>query len=108
MQHTEVIKLFYDFIEQRPDLDPKDYLSLRDYKNEQGRISRHLNKARKALTKFSSLPYDEAKLIDCLQSTFSGRLSLNVTTQELEYTVGQYFPTEYRLAVAEVLEKYNS
>lgn len=46
---------------------------------------------------------DAAALKEALRSAFSGRLSWDSEKQRLDYTTGQYFPTEYRRAACAVL-----
>jgi len=96
------------FISQRPGLEVGNYVShgndLQGWKalrQERRGITRDLKTAR------FLLPMVEAQVpLGILLESFraySGRLEWNGT--KLEYTAGQYFPTEYRKAVCAVLSQ---
>lgn len=113
MQHEQVAALFREWINQKPGLDPRDYI--RDWRDENGRrayrsdancIARDRRRALQALYIFEALPFDEAALNEALRYSFMGRLSLK--DNRLHYCTGQYWPTEYRIAAAVVLENYNN
>jgi hypothetical protein len=112
---NELFLLFSDFIERRPNLDYVNYGDIKSYRAEQRNITAQLHRARKALINFARLvALNNGKLNpEYLQrafSAFSGRLSLAKDKNGkfyLDYCVGQYRPTEYRLASAVVLEAYN-
>lgn len=110
-----VFDAFRVFINQRPGLDPRNYFSdyrdkdgRRDYQNEARRIQRDGKRARQALALASAYPFDSQAMIDAT-GAYSGRLQL-VTNDNggiaIDYTTGQYWPTEYRIAAAVVLERY--
>jgi hypothetical protein len=111
---NELIPLFWDFIEQRPNLEYGNYGELKSYRAEQRHITAQLHRARKALNRFTSfISLDNGILkpeaLERAFSAFSGRLSLAKDKDGkfcLEYITGQYWPTEYRLASAVVLETY--
>lgn len=109
----EAIRAFNDWINQRPNLDYHNYGSRTAYAQEQRMITRQLHRARVALIRFATLPYDRDHLDNVMHGSFSGRLifdTIGVHTtphNALTYTTGQYWPTEYRLAAAVVLEDYN-
>jgi hypothetical protein len=97
------INLCRAFIAKRPGLDPRDYIrdwrdadGLANYRAESRRITQQLNDAR-ALLRYCAL--NRLSLNDQLNN--GDRLHFNANG-ELEYHVGQYWPTEYRAAVARV------
>ena len=78
---NELIRLFWEFVEQRPNLETGNYSDYRSYRNEQARITRQLHNARKELGRFTRLiALDNGKLnAEALENAFhafSGRLSL--------------------------------
>jgi hypothetical protein len=105
--HTRTVAALQAFIQQRPGLDPNDYMSdWRDhegrkaYRSESREITRDLNDARLLLRQvhwrsFTKVDWDRAF------TAYSGRLSWDGTT--LDYCIGQYWPTEYRASVCAVL-----
>jgi hypothetical protein len=111
---TEAVEIFEKWIAQKPGLDPRNYFSewsdqngRRAYRQEQESIRKDRGKAIDALRTFEGLPYDAEVLRDAMRHAFSGRLQFN-DAGELDYTTGQYWPTEYRSAAATVLEQYIS
>jgi len=109
MNRETLIDTLYKWINQRPGLDPRNYI--RDYRDADGRaayrsdsrsITRQLHDAR-ALLRYVELhpTIDAQRIIDAAR----GRLTIRPTgeTFKIDYCVGQYWPTEYRAAVAGVL-----
>lgn len=108
------------WINQRPGLDPRDYGIETEggraaYRSEVRQIGKDRTRALKALDESRGLEPRP----DLLADAFSGRLEwipantpvphMGVTAQgKLNYTTGQYWPTEYRKAAAAVLESYIS
>jgi hypothetical protein len=109
-----ILKAMEAWIDQKPDLDPANY-NMAEGQNpkspdfaafdaEYRKIQAQGRRARGALKVANQyLPNPDA--MERALTRFSGRLSWNGET--LEYTTGQYWPTEYRLAAAVVLEDYN-
>jgi hypothetical protein len=90
------------FIRQRPGLDFGNYGDLSAYRAEVRSIGRDLRDARALLRAVELRPSITAAVLrDAFQSAFSGRLSWDGA--RLDYTTGQYWPTEYRRAAAAVL-----
>lgn len=100
----ELAQLFYDTIEQRPNLEPADYSSLREYKREQNRLASQLRKARKALSEFITKPLDRK----ALQNAFELNDELILTDEPDGKLKLVSNITEYRQAVYNVLDWYNS
>jgi hypothetical protein len=115
-----VFEALRKFINQRPNLDAANYgchpeqlaySSLneredarRSMQSELRSIQKAGTRARKALREALTYEYNFPMLGRAFKSAFSGRLSWNGS--ELEYCTGQYYPTEYRIAAAKVLEQY--
>ena len=104
---------FAAWIAQKPGLDPRDYFSSysdangrRAYRDDARTISQQKRRALDALGQAQLYPYDAAEMAEALRSGFSGRLTWDTESQTLEYCTGQYWPTEYRIAAAVVLERY--
>ena len=96
------INLCREFIAKRPSLDARDYI--RDWRDAEGRaiyhresrrITQQLNDARAML---DYCAYNGVDLTVALRVS-GARLFINANGA-LEYHVGQYWPTEYRAAVA--------
>jgi hypothetical protein len=108
------------FLEAPPRLDPTVYgidpydrngarqaAARRRYQTEKRRISRDLTRARAELARFQTYDYDPATLAAASAETYSGRLTIH-PDGTVDYTPGQYRPTEYRAAAAAVLADYNA
>jgi len=90
------------FIRQRPGLDYGNYGDPSAYRAEVRSIGRDLQDARALLHAVELRPSITAAMLrEAFQSAFSGRLSWDGA--RLDYTTGQYWPTEYRRAAAAVL-----
>ena len=96
------INLCRAFIAKRPSLDARDYI--RDWRDAEGRaiycresrrITQQLNDARAMLDYCASNGVD----LTAALRVSGARLCINANGA-LEYHVGQYWPTEYRAAVA--------
>lgn len=98
---------FSDWINQRPGLEPCNYGSRSGLNTEYRHISEQKRRALHALRDATSawVRYDPLTLREVMRAVFSGRLQFD-DAGELTYTTGQYWPTEYRLAAAVVLEEY--
>ena len=108
----KIINALYTFANKRPGLDPRNYI--RDYRDSEGRatyraevrsITRDLTHARALLRRVELSGISAKELLEASKEAFSGRLEITATDDGLvkvSYCVGQYFPTEYRKAVAAV------
>ena len=109
---NEIINALYTFANKRPGLDPRDYI--RSYDDSDGRssyyaearsITRDLTHARALLRRVELSGITAAEIITASREAFSGRLTITATDDgivKIDYCTGQYFPTEYRKAVAAV------
>ena len=97
------------FARQRPGLEYGNYGDWKSYRAELRAITRELAHARtllRAVELRESIGADA--LIEAARGAFSGRLSITLTADgsavtRIDYSAGQYFPTEYRKAVCSVL-----
>ena len=93
-----------NFAEQRPGIDPYNYSTWRAYRNEAARVTRQLHNARAALNAAWCDPKVTFEhIIEASKRAYMGRLHIDPETAAIDYTTGQYFPTEYRAAVVSVL-----
>lgn len=111
MNRQAIIDALYQFINQRPGLEPRNYIShwqdsngRRAYRSESRSITRDLHVARTLLRQIElrEISFPAEKIIDAARHSFSGRLSIKVDDSgavSIDYCTGQYFPTEYRKAV---------
>lgn len=115
-----ILEAFKPWINQKPKLDPANYgchpeqfaytgrkefqENWRNMQSELRSIARQGTRARKALKIAKTYEPNSEAMADAL-TRFSGRLQWK--DGALDYTTGQYYPTEYRLAAAVVLEHYN-
>jgi hypothetical protein len=111
MNRQAIIDALYQFINQRPGLEPGNYI--RDWRDTEGRraynqearsITRDLQTARLLLRQIElrEISFPAEKIIAAARHSYSGRLSINVAENgavSIDYCTGQYFPTEYRKAV---------
>ena len=109
---TEILNTLAKFAAKRPQLEAANYIS--DYRDSEGRaayraevrsITRDLHHARAIIRRVELSGITAAEIITASREAFSGRLTITVTNDgivKIDYCVGQYFPTEYRKAVAAV------
>jgi hypothetical protein len=101
-----VINALYTFVHKRPQLEFGNYGDIKSYRAESRAVTKDLHHARhllRVLEIYNQLTADD--IIRASEHAFSGRLSINVTDDglvKIDYCTGQYFPTEYRKAVAAI------
>ena len=108
----QIIDALYTFANKRPGLEPRDYIRSWDdsegratYRAESRNITKDLNHARALLRRVELSGITAQEIIEASKEAFSGRLTISATDDgivKVSYCVGQYFPTEYRKAVASV------
>ena len=115
MNKNALITALQGWIHKRPGLEPRDYIrdwSDRDgiacYHSEARSITKDLHHARAMLRYIELRPSITAEdILKACRDSFSGRLTITPVKDgeefEIDYCVGQYWPTEYRRAVAAVL-----
>jgi hypothetical protein len=89
------------WIRQRPGLEFGNYGDVRAYRSELRGITKDGNEAKKLLRYVEMSQITGEQLAGAFRHAFSGRLSWDGA--KLNYTTGQYWPTEYRRAVCAVL-----
>ena len=96
---NQLLALLYTFINKRPGLEFGNYGDLAAYRSEIRRITRQRADALKLLRAIELR--DSITAADII-AAFNGRLTLGRAKGKLclDYCVGQYWPTEYRAAVA--------
>jgi hypothetical protein len=109
--HKRTVAALEDFIHQRPNLEPENYISSgwdeegrKEYRKEARRITRDLNDARLLLRQVTGRDFTEEEWNEAFTDTYRRNISCLVwdgTT--LDYCTGQYWPTEYRASVCAVL-----
>jgi len=101
-----IITALSTFIRQRPGLDFGNYADVKAYQSELRSITRDLHDARHLLRSVELRDSITAEdLLAAFKRAYSGRLTISETEDgraRLEYCTGQYWPTEYRKAVAAV------
>jgi hypothetical protein len=115
MNKSALIDTLYQWINKRPCLDPRDYISdwndrngRAAYRSESRSITKDLNQAREMLSYVSRRDSITAEdILKASRDSFSGRLTINPLNDgegfSIHYCVGQYWPTEYRRAVCAIL-----
>lgn len=108
---TEILNALERFINQRPGLEPGNYIS--DWRDVEGRrayysdsraITRDLNQARELLRAVSWR--DSITAQDLIEASKGDRLTITATDDgvvSVDYCTGQYWSVEYRAAVCRVL-----
>lgn len=103
---------FHTWITGRPGLNPEDYFggmpwqeARRMYETEKKQCTRARAKALALLAEASGKLYSREALADACRIAYSGRVHWDADGA-IDYIPGQYGALEYRLAAAEVLERY--
>lgn len=98
-----IIDLLDRFNRSRPGLEFGNYGDLKSYRQEARQIARDKREADKLISAVARASVTAEGLAEAFRA-FSGRLSLTEHRGKpaLDYCTGQYYPTEYRKAVAAV------
>ena len=102
---NEIINALRTFAQKRPQLEYGNYGNHSSYLQESRAITKDLHHARALLRRVELSGISAEELLEASKEAFSGRLEITATDDGLikvSYCVGQYFPTEYRKAVASV------
>jgi hypothetical protein len=94
---SQLISALIKFTNQKPGMDAREYGSWKEYRQWARRITRDRHDALVLLTAVAERPAAIGYLRHYLE-TSGDRLTL--IDNKINYCVGQYFPTEYRPAVA--------
>lgn len=104
-----ILEALRAFIAQRPGLEFGNYGDVSAYRSEMRSITKDLHTAR---TLLSAIEWRDSITADMIEEAAkNGRLSFVQVTKDaqtvdhyaIEYTTGQYWPTEYRAAVCRLL-----
>lgn len=103
---SKIVTALRVFVRQRPGLEYGNYGDPASYRAEVRSIGKDLKQAEQLLRAVELREsITGAALLDAFRGAFSGRLSCQVLEDgsvRLDYCTGQYWPTEYRRAVAAV------
>jgi hypothetical protein len=99
-ERSALLDALHTFARQRPGLEFGNYGDVRAYRSELRRITAALADVRRLMTAVELSSISADALRD--QLGYQGRLRL-MPDGSLNYVTGQYFPVEYRPAVARVL-----
>lgn len=99
MQPTkqQLVSALRAFVAQRPRLEPGNYATIADYRAESRMITGQRDDA---LSLLAAIDARESITAADMLAMLRDRLQWDADRGELEYTTGQYWPTEYRRAVA--------
>lgn len=100
MTKQNIIAALYGFIAKRPKFDPANYGDVASYRADVRMATRQLNDARLLLRQIELR--DSITAEDLLDAARGGRLDVTVIGDnvQVDYTTGQYWPTEFRAGVA--------
>jgi hypothetical protein len=107
MNKDIIITALRDWIHQRPRLEFGNYGDVTAYRAEARHITQQLKDAQHLLSAVSWRSISAEDLIDASRNAFGGRLTIDAAPDAvtIDYTVGQYWPTEYRAAACAVLSQ---
>lgn len=111
-----VLNALVEFAAQNPGIEPGNYSCSVDYNSERGKVTRDWYRFKKLLGQvcgeLGMVPKREDYILRASMRAFSGRIHFEVEhgtdgpiSITMSYTIGQYFPTEYRKAACAVLEE---
>ena len=100
MTKQNIIAALYTFCQKKPGFDPANYGDAASYRADTRRATQQLSDARRLLREIELR--DSITAQDLLDAARSGRLDVTTTgdSVRIDYTCGQYWPTEYRAGVA--------
>ncbi len=105
MDKQKIIDALRAFINKRPGMEFANYGCVSTYRSESRSITKDLHHALRLLGDIELRDSITAQdIINASETAFAGRLSIHCDNGQVRiaYCVGQYFPTEYRKAVAAV------
>lgn len=109
MSKQAMVNALYAFINQRSRMDGRDYGSSREaFMGDYRPMLRHGKQARTMLRAVELRESITAEALLAASRAYSGRLQFvdkGNGSVAIEYTTGQYFPTEYRCAACAVLSQ---
>ena len=119
MNKSKLIEALHNWVRQRPGLEFCNYGELSAYRSEMRSITKDRHHAEALLSYVAARDSITAEMIlEASKQAFSGRLTIEpvymqnsgyyglepeIVGYSIQYCTGQYWPTEYRLAVCAVL-----
>lgn len=105
---SDILDALKNFVNQRPGFDWCNYSSMSNYRGDQRPVQKQRLIAHDLIRWVAWHDTITAEMIlAAAEHNFSGRLSIAYDPEtrecEVDYCTGQYWPTEYRLAVVRVL-----
>lgn len=105
---NDILEALKSFVNQRPGFDLSNYCSMSNYRGDQRPVQKQRAIAHDLIRWVAWHDSVTAEMIiDAAKHNFSGRLSIaydpDTRKCKIDYCTGQYFPTEFRLAVVRVL-----
>lgn len=105
---SDILEALRAFVNQRPGFDLRNYSSMSNYREDQRPVQKQREIAHKLIEWVAwHDSITAADIIESARHNFSGRLSIaydhDTRKCAIEYCTGQYFTTEFRLAVVRVL-----
>jgi hypothetical protein len=100
MNKSDLLQMLSRFAHQRPGLDFANYGDVSLYRAEARRITRDLHDVQSLLRAIS---WRDSVTLEHLVGALTESRRLQLRGDELEYCTGQYWPVEYRPAVARAL-----
>lgn len=104
IENTPVgLRMLAAYAAKNPGLDFRDYGDVTAYRGDSRQITQALHRVREALRYACACNVQD---VDLIQVSRGERLTIERVGEglQLDYTTGQYWPTEYRDAVARLLE----
>lgn len=100
MTKQAIIDLLYKLNATRPGLEFANYGDLTAYRQDQRRVAKQ---KREVLELLRFVERADSITGEALAATLSRGRRLSLKGESLEYTAGQYYPTEYRAAIRSAL-----
>jgi hypothetical protein len=97
MDKSQLLHALRAFIAQRPGIEPGNYGSWADYRQESREVTEDRHHAE------IMLRHCELSGITAEQILAQARYRMTIENGRIDYCTGQYFPTEYRKAVCRLL-----
>ena len=107
----ESIYALAEYAARNPGLEFGNYGNISAYRSEARRISRQLQHVARSIESACLCNVNNADIEEASRLAYSGRLSIEWARDDqsaryrIDYCTGQYWPTEYRAAVAAVLDQ---
>lgn len=98
-----VLQTLRAFLDRRPGMDWRNYGDGPAYRADYYQVRKDREHALALLRHVELSGITGDAIVDASRRAFAGRLEFSPDCTRIDYTTGQYFPTEYRKAVCAVL-----